>query len=107
MAGVKIRAVPAYNIDKPFHPKDAGGLGYVIEVGGKKIYFAGDTDLIPEMKGLEVDGAILPVGGVYTMDAEEAARAFKLIGAEEGIPMHYGSVVGTGADGERFKRLIS
>ena len=107
VAGVKIRAVPAYNIDKPFHPKDAGGLGYVIEVGGKKIYFAGDTDLIPEMKGLEVDVAILPVGGVYTMDAEEAARAFKLIGAEEGIPMHYGSVVGTGADGERFKRLIS
>jgi len=110
VAGVKILAVPAYNIDKPFHPKTAGGVGYVIEVDGKRIYFAGDTDLIPEMKGLQalnIDVALLPVGGVYTMNVEEAVRAFKLIGAKEGIPIHYGSVIGTGADGEQFKRLIS
>jgi len=108
--GVKIKAVPAYNIDKPFHPKSAGGIGYVIEVEGKKIYFAGDTDLIPEMKALKklnIDVALLPVGGVYTMNVEEAARAFKMIGAKEGIPIHYGTIIGTGTDGEQFKRLIA
>ncbi len=104
--GVKIEAMPAYNVNKEFHPKSAGGLGYVFEVDGKRIYYAGDTDLIPEMEGLNVDVAILPVGGVYTMDAEEAARAFEIIGAQEGIPMHYGSIIGTGADGEKFRRLI-
>ena len=106
VVGVKITAVPAYNIDKDFHPKSAGGLGYVLEVDGKRIYFAGDTDLIPEMKGLNVDVALLPVGGFYTRDAEEAAKAFELNGAEEGIPIHYGTVIGTGADGEKFRRLI-
>ncbi len=103
---VKISAVPAYNTDKPFHPREAGGLGFLVEVGGTTIYYAGDTDLIPEMKGLRADIAILPVGGTYTMNAEEAAVAVKIVGAKEGVPMHYGSIVGTGADGERFKRLI-
>ncbi len=102
----KITAVPAYNTDKPFHPPEAGGLGYIVEIGGKRYYFAGDTDLIPEMKSLRADVAILPVGGMYTMNAEEAAVALKVVGAKEGVPVHYGSIVGTGADGERFKRLI-
>ena len=104
--GVPIRGVPAYNVEKEFHPKAAGGLGFVLELEGKRIYYAGDTDLIPEMKGLDVDIAILPVGGVYTMDATEAAEAFKLVGATEGVPIHYGSLIGTGADGEKFRRLI-
>ncbi len=102
----RIRAIPAYNIDTGFHPKNAGGVGYVVELDGKTYYHAGDTDLIPEMDGLNVDVAVLPVGGTYTMTAEEAAEAFKKIGAKEGVPMHYGSVVGTEADADRFRKLI-
>ncbi len=106
-AGVLIRAVPAYNIDKPFHPKEMKGVGYIVEVDDKKVYFAGDTDLIPEMKDIACDIAILPVGGTYTMNADEAAKAFQLVGATEGIPMHYGTVIGAQSDADRFKRLIS
>lgn len=104
--GVPIHGIPAYNVGKEFHPKAAGGIGFLFELEGRKIYYAGDTDLIPEMNGLVADVAILPVGGVYTMNADEAAEAFKIVGATEGIPVHYGSVIGTGADGEKFKRLI-
>lgn len=105
--GIPIEAMPAYNTEKPFHLKSAGGLGYILEIDGKRIYYAGDTDVIPEMQNLNVHTAILPVGGMYTMDAEDAARAYKITGAEVGIPMHYGSDIGSGADGEHFKRLIS
>ena len=102
----KIRTLPAYNVDKGFHPKDAGGVGYVIEFEGRTYYHAGDTDVIPEMDGLNVDVAILPVGGTYTMTAEEAAEAFKKVGAKEGVPVHYSSVVGTEADAKKFRELI-
>jgi L-ascorbate metabolism protein UlaG (beta-lactamase superfamily) len=105
-AGVKFSTLPAYNLGKKFHPKDAGGVGYVVEMGGERIYHAGDTDAIPEMAGLEVDVALLPVGGTYTMNAADAARAFKSMKAKRGIPMHYGSVAGTSADAEEFERLI-
>ena len=91
---VRIRAVEAYNYKrfrspgKPFHPKGFG-VGYLITVSGKTIYHAGDTDLIPEMKKLgPVDIAMLPSGGTYTMDNEEAAEAAKLINPKVAIPMH-------------------
>ena len=102
----RIRTVPAYNVNKGFHPRAAGGVGYVVELEGKTYYHSGDTDIIPEMEGLGVDVAILPVGGTYTMTAEEAAEAFKKVGAKEGVPMHYGSVVGTEADARKFRKLI-
>ena len=105
-AGVPVRAVPAYNIEKAFHPKSRGDVGYVVSIGGETVYHAGDTDLIPEMEGLAPDVALLPVGGTYTMNAEEAARAFKKIGAKRAIPMHFGSVAGSKADAERFMKLI-
>lgn len=106
IAGVSIRAVPAYNIGKSYHPRSAGYVGYIVGVDGKSIYHAGDTDLIPEMEGLGVDVALLPVGGTYTMDAREAAEAFRRIGAKEGIPMHCGTIVGSERDAEAFRRLI-
>ena len=104
--GLPVETVPAYNIGKAFHPKSAGGVGYIVTVGGERVYHAGDTDLVPEMEGLAPNVALLPVGGTYTMNAEEAAGAFKTIGAKRAIPMHFGSVAGTKADAERFMRLI-
>ncbi len=104
---VTIEAVPAYNTDKPNHPKTAGWVGFIIERGGSRIYHAGDTDLIPEMDEIKADIALLPVGGTYTMTAEEAAQAAERISPQVAIPMHYGDTVGSRADAEKFKRLCS
>jgi L-ascorbate metabolism protein UlaG (beta-lactamase superfamily) len=105
-AGIKIEAVPAYNLDKPFHPKEAGHLGFILEIEGERLYFAGDTDHIPEMESIDCDLALLPVSGKYVMDAEEAAGAAKTLQPKLIIPMHYGAgVVGTIADAERFREL--
>ena len=104
---IAIKAVPAYNIGKPYHSRGKG-VGYVFRLGGKRIYYAGDTDLIPEMGELgEVDIAILPVGGTYTMDVSEAAEAAGVIGPEVAIPMHYNYVSGTSADPDEFKELVA
>ncbi len=100
--GVNIEAVPAYNTNKDFHPKDAGHVGYIFSVGGKRIYFAGDTDFIPEMEGFQADIALLPVSGTYVMTAEEAVEAATAIGAGVSIPMHYGDIVGDAKDAETF-----
>ncbi|MGE5558316.1 MAG: MBL fold metallo-hydrolase [Bacillota bacterium] len=104
--GVEIETVPAYNIDKNYHPKSSQWAGYILTVKGIRIYFAGDTDRIPEMKNLKADIAVLPVGGTYTMTVEEAVRAALDIKPKIAIPMHYGSIVGTPEDGERFKKLL-
>ncbi|MBC7258127.1 MAG: MBL fold metallo-hydrolase [Chloroflexi bacterium] len=103
--GVGIQAVPAYNIGKQFHPKAAGYVGFVIQTGGHAIYIAGDSDLTPEMKSVRADVALLPVGGKYTMTAEEAAQAANAIQPKLAIPLHYGDIVGSKADAERFRSL--
>jgi L-ascorbate metabolism protein UlaG (beta-lactamase superfamily) len=94
--GLKIEAVPAYNLvhmrseGVPFHPK-GNGNGYVITFGDKRIYVAGDTENIPEMKQLkDIDVAFLPMNLPYTMTPEmvaDAARAFK---PKVLYPYHYG-----------------
>ena len=107
--GVKIKAVPAYNVNKfrspgvPFHPKEAGNVGYVITVKGVRIYHTGDSDFIPEMKGLAPDVALLPVSGTYVMTAEEALEAAAAIHPKVAIPMHVGEGIGSLADAQRFK----
>ena len=111
VGGVTVTAVPAYNLDKfrrpgePYHPREAGYLGYVVEMDGLRIYHAGDTDAIPEMSGVQCDVALLPVGGTYTMTAEEAAAACGTLNAAVVVPMHYADIVGTRADAERFRQL--
>ncbi len=102
--GVAIEAVPAYNTDKQFHPKQAGHVGYVFTLGGQRIYFAGDTDRIPEMKEITADIALLPVSGTYVMTAEQAVEAARDVGAKVTIPMHYGDIVGSTDDAERFSK---
>jgi len=106
VSGVRIEAVPAYNTNKKFHPRDAGHIGFVLGLEGERLYFAGDTDDIPEMDSIACDVALLPVSGVYTMTAEEAARAAGRIRPKVAIPMHYGAgVAGTADDAERFRQL--
>ncbi|MBZ5587696.1 MAG: MBL fold metallo-hydrolase [Acidobacteriia bacterium] len=104
--GVAVKGVPAYNIGKPFHPRSDGKVGYVFTVGGVTYYHAGDTDLIPEMSGLAPDVALLPIGGTYTMTADEAARSVRAIKPKVVVPMHYGTVVGSDADAGRFAKLL-
>jgi L-ascorbate metabolism protein UlaG (beta-lactamase superfamily) len=100
--GIEIEAVPAYNSNKQFHTKDKGWVGYIFTVEGKRIYIAGDTDHIPEMETFHADIALLPVSGTYVMTAEEAVKAALDINPEVAIPMHYGSIVGTESDAEKF-----
>ncbi len=104
---VSIQAMPAYNQGKAFHPKSNGWLGYIVTVEGTKIYHPGDTDRIPEMKGLVVDAVFMPVGGTYTMDAREASEAIKDIKAVYAIPIHYGDIVGSRKDADEFASLCS
>ncbi|MEW6716031.1 MAG: MBL fold metallo-hydrolase [Chloroflexota bacterium] len=106
--GVHIRAVPAYNTSKfrspgvPFHPREAGHVGYVFTVKGQRIYHTGDTDFIPEMKSIETDIALVPVSGIYVMTADEAVEAVRAIKPKLAIPMHVGRGIGSEADAKRF-----
>ena len=101
--GVTIEAVAAYNIGKTFHPRGNHWCGAVFTLGGKRIYYASDTDLIPEMSDLtDVDVAMLPVGGTYTLDADEAAKACATIGCKIAIPYHWGDIVGSQSDAQQF-----
>lgn len=104
--GVNIEVVPAYNLEKPNHPR-GDGVGYIVELDGIRIYHAGDTDLIPEMKDINADVVLLPISEAYTMSEEEAAEAAVMIGPKVAIPMHYGCVEGTEADPQRFKELVN
>ncbi|RKX55490.1 MAG: MBL fold metallo-hydrolase [Thermodesulfobacteriota bacterium] len=105
--GIEIEAVPAYNTNKKFHPKENNWVGYIINIKGTKIYHAGDTDKIPEMKDFKnIDIALLPVSGTYVMTAEEAAEAATIINPKIAVPMHYGSIVGSEKDAKKFADLL-
>ncbi len=106
VSGIKIEAVPSYNTNKQFHTKDRGWVGYIFTVSGQRIYIAGDTDYIPEMKTFRADIALLPVSGTYVMTAEEAVKAALDIKPKVAIPMHYGSIVGSRDDAKRFAELL-
>jgi L-ascorbate metabolism protein UlaG (beta-lactamase superfamily) len=103
--GVPVEGVPAYNIDKKFHPRQAGHVGYIVTLQGERIYHTGDSDAIPEMDTLQVDIALLPVSGIYVMNADEAAQVAARLHPRLAIPMHYGVVAGSAADAERFAKL--
>jgi len=105
---IKIETIAAYNTDKQFHKETTDWVGYVISIDGKRIYYAGDTDLIPEMNLLHnIDLSILPVSGVYVMDPEEAANATMIISPNVAMPCHYGDIIGTEEDAKLFKRKTS
>ena len=106
---MSIEAVPAYNLTKfrssgnPFHPKESGHVGFIITLGGQRIYHTGDADVIPEMKSIETDIALLPVSGTYVMTVDEAVQAAKIIQPQVAIPMHIGRGIGSMDAAEDFK----
>jgi len=102
ISGIAVEAVPAYNTNKQFHTKDKDWVGYIFTAGGNRIYIAGDTDYIPEMKTFKADIALLPVSGTYVMTAEEAVKAALDIKPKVAVPMHYNSIVGTEDDAKRL-----
>ncbi len=105
LEGVSLTGVAAYNPDKQFHPRSKNWVGFVIEAGSNRIYYAGDTDFTDEMKGLkDIDIALLPVGGKYTMNGEEAAEAARQIGPKYAIPYHWGDIVGSRSDADAFAK---
>ncbi|MBR5339668.1 MAG: MBL fold metallo-hydrolase [Lachnospiraceae bacterium] len=103
--GIKVLSVAAYNIGKKFHPKENGWLGYVVTMDGVSYYVAGDTDVTPELLSVKADVALLPVGGTYTMTAEEAAEAALHMDIQTAVPTHFADIVGTPLDGPRFTKL--
>ena len=103
---IQIEAVPAYNTNKDFHPKSKGWLGFIVDIDGVKVYHAGDTDFIPEMKDFNTDIALLPVSGTYVMTADEAVEAALAINPKIAIPMHYGAIVGGESDATKFKDAL-
>ena len=99
----RLEFTASYNVNKYFHPKEDLWVGVVVEILGKRVYYAGDTDLIPEMSELrDIDLALLPVGGTYTLDAIEAAQACKIIKPKLAMPYHFGDIVGAVNDAELF-----
>ena len=102
-----IRTVPAYNIVKNFHKKESDYLGYIINFDGIKVYHTGDTERISEMKEVDCDIILLPLGQTYTMNSvEEAAEAVKDTKAIIAIPIHYGLYEGTLEDALKFMAIL-
>jgi L-ascorbate metabolism protein UlaG (beta-lactamase superfamily) len=106
VGNVKVRAVPAYNIGKNFHPKENSWNGYLFDLDGVSYYHPGDSDKVPEMDSITADVIFLPVGGTYTMDAREACEVANRINPKVAIPMHYGSVIGSEKDAADFVRCV-
>ena len=105
---LKIETVPAYNVDKEFHPKNDKKIGFIVEFGNDRLYHIGDSDVIPEMKDTNPTIALVPVSGTYVMTADEASKAInELINPKIAIPMHYGTIVGNKKDAIRFSELVT
>ena len=106
IGGFHLETVPAYNTREEaldLHPKANNWVGYVIDLGEYTYYHAGDTDHAPELDSVKADVAFLPVGGHYTMNADEAAGLAKAIGPKLAVPMHFGFMVGSPSEGARFR----
>ena len=104
---IKFKTIPSYNINKNFHPKDNNWVGYIITIDNVSYYIAGDTDITEENKKVKCDVAFVPIGGTYTMTAEEAANLVNEIKPKIAVPIHYGLIVGTKEDEEVFKSLVN
>lgn len=104
--GFNIKAIPAYNISKMFHPRENNWLGYIITYNNISYYIAGDTDKTIENEKVKCDVALTPIGGHFTMDVNEAAELIRIINPKIVIPIHYGSIIGTPRDGKRLKEKL-
>ncbi len=105
--GMSFSTIPAYNTNKNFHKKEYDWVGYIVDIDGKKVYVAGDTDDTPEARSVKCDVALVPIGGTYTMNAEEAVELIKnMKPSEMAIPTHYQTIVGSKKDALKFKELL-
>lgn len=104
--GINFETIPAYNVNKQFHPKENGWVGYIIELKGIRYYITGDTDITAENRKVKCDVIFVPVGGTYTMNFEEASQLVNEIRPKVAVPIHYGSIVGTKQDAVRFTELV-
>ena len=97
----------AYNINKPFHPKQNAWVGYILTIANERVAIVGDSDVTPELLNIKTDILLLPIGGHYTMDLHEAAELANTIRPKKVIPTHYGDIVGNKNMGKQFKSLTS
>ncbi len=106
LLGIKFETVPAYNIEKQYHSKESNWVGYILEINDVHYYISGDTDITPEAKAVNCDVAFVPIGGIYTMNAKEAASLINTIEPQIAIPTHYGEIIGSHDDAVLFKKLV-
>lgn len=106
ICGIATEAVPAYNNIKPFHPKKNGWLGYVVTVGGTRIYVCGDTDDTADARAVKCDIVCVPIGGTFTMNAKKAAELVNAVSPKIAVPIHYGTIVGKTSDADEFERYV-
>ena len=99
--------IPSYNVNKTFHLKEKGYVGYLLFLEGKYYYIMGDTDRIDEINLIKCDVCFVPIGGIYTMDVFEAVDYINYIEPKVVIPIHYGMIVGDISLGREFKKGIS
>ena len=104
--GLEFETVRSYNIGKPFHPKDAEWVGYIIDANAGRVYIVGDSDATEEAKAVRCDVALIPIGGKYTMDAEQGAELANTIRPATVIPVHYGGMLGNTDAAKTFAGLV-
>lgn len=102
LENLKFDTIPAYNVNKKFHPKENGWVGYILHIDGVSYYISGDTDITEENRKVKCDVAFVPVGGTYTMTYKEAQDLINEIKPKIAVPIHYGSIVGTDEDAKKF-----
>lgn len=102
-----VKAIPAYNISKTFHPKSKNWLGYILTYNNVSYYIAGDTDKTVESEKVKCDVAFIPIGGHYTMDVNDAEKLIRVINPKIVVPIHYGSIIGNASDGKKLKEVLS
>lgn len=105
--GLKVETIPAYNMLKPFHTKGKKWQGYIVTMDEVRYYVAGDTDANEDIRKVQCDVALLPIGGTYTMDWKQAAEYAAQLKPKAVIPTHYGSIVGKKTDGEDFQKMLN
>ncbi len=105
--GITIQTIPAYNLTKSFHPKEKEYVGYLITIEKQTYYIMGDTDVTPEAMNVRCDYLFIPIGGLYTMNLEEAVYYVHEVKPKKVIPIHYGSIIGEISLGEKFRELIN
>ena len=104
--GIEIQTMPAYNINKEYHLEEYQWVGYILTLKNQRYYIMGDTDALAFMKDISCDYLLIPIGGKFTMNVEEAVKLTKAIHPSVVIPIHYGTIVGDSSLGEDFKKQM-